>query len=359
MNENHPRLVAAIPPEWSMPQVADALARALAGEGPALAMAPISQTSVAANIAVIVPTSGSTGRPKEVAFTSASLISSATAAHKFLGAVAGEQWSLLLPINHIAGVNVLVRAHELGTPVVGITETATYTAIVPTQLHRALNGDQQLLTHLQACKAVLVGGAATNTELLESARQANINVVTTYGMSEMSGGCIYNNRPLDGVDVRIAPTGNIQLRGAMMASGYLNDFESWRAATSDGWFTTSDLGESVNGEVRVIGRSDDQIISGGEKISLGAVEQFLTSEFDGAQFIACGIPDLEWGTKLVLLSKQDIDFELMRNKVRSALGAHAVPKGFLKVKDLPRTSLEKPDRNAARDLYLAANRGDQ
>jgi O-succinylbenzoic acid--CoA ligase len=342
-----------------MPQVAAALTHALAGDGPALAMAPISQTNVSADFAVIVPTSGSTGRPKEVAFTSAALISSATAVHKFLGATSGERWSLLLPTNHIAGVNVLVRAHELGVPVVSVAEAATYTAIVPTQLHRALTGDQQLLTHLQACKAVLVGGAATNTELLDSARQATINVVTTYGMSEMSGGCIYNNRPLDGVDVRISPTGNIQLRGAMMASSYLNDFDSWKAVTSDGWFTTSDLGELVNGEVRVIGRSDDQIISGGEKISLGAVEQFLSSEFDGAEFIACGIPDLEWGTKLVVLSKQDVDLELMRNKVRRALGAHAVPKDFLKVKDLPRTSLEKPDRNAGRELYLATNRGDQ
>ena len=354
MNENHPRLVASLSPEWSIPQVAEALLRALTGAGPALAVAPISNTSVPNEIAVIVPTSGSTGSPKEVAFTAAALIASATAAHEFLGAVTGERWSLLLPINHIAGINVLVRAMELGTKVVGVEDDATYTAIVPTQLHRALNGDQQLLAHLQRCKAVLVGGAATSAELYAGAEQANINIVTTYGMTEMSGGCIYNNSALPGVDVKISSAGNIQLRGPMMASAYLNDQSAWASVTENGWFTTSDLGELVSGQVKVLGRSDDQIISGGEKISLGAVEKFLSTEFPGEEFLACGIPDLEWGTKLVLLGSATIDFESVRKKVRVALGAHAVPKDFLVVADLPRTSLGKPDRAAARQLYLAA-----
>ncbi|CAB4594034.1 MAG: AMP-binding protein [Actinobacteria bacterium] len=355
MNENHPRLVASISPEWSIPQVADALSRALAGDGPALAAAPISQQSVPAEISVVVPTSGSTGAPKEVAFTSAALLASARAAHKFLGAEPGEQWSLLLPVNHIAGINVLVRALELSVPVVGIEDAAAYTAIVPTQLHRALHGDQQLLSHLQGCKAVLVGGAAASSHLLESARKANISVLTTYGMTEMSGGCIYNNQPLSGVEVKISATGNIQLRGPMMAAGYLNNLSAWKNATEDGWFTTSDLGELVGKEIRVTGRSDDQIISGGEKISLGAVEKFLSQEFHEQEFIACGVPDLEWGTKLVLLSNLDINIESVRDKLKNSLGAHAVPKGFLTVETLPLTSLGKPDRTIARELYLAAN----
>jgi len=355
MNENHPRLVLSLAPEWSIPQVADALAHALAGQGPALAVTPVAQTSVPADIAVIVPTSGSTGSPKEVALTSAALIASARAAHKFLGAVNGEQWSLLLPINHIAGINVLVRAHELGAPVVGVEAKATYTAIVPTQLHRALNGDSRLLAHLQECKAVLVGGAATSTELIADAKKVNINVITTYGMTEMSGGCIYNNQVLDGVDVKISEAGNIQLRGPMMASGYLNDIDAWNSVTAGGWFTTSDLGEVISGQIRVIGRSDDQVISGGEKISLGTLEKFLGSILSNQEFMACGIPDVEWGTKIVLLSNTTIEVEPLRAKVRAGLGAHAVPKDFLVVDKLPRTSLGKPDRAAAIELYLAAN----
>jgi O-succinylbenzoic acid--CoA ligase len=141
----------------------------------------------------------------------------------------------------------------------------------------------------------------------------------------------------------------------MMASGYLNDIDAWNSVTAGGWFTTSDLGEMISGQIRVIGRSDDQIISGGEKISLGTLEKFLGSILSNQEFMACGIPDVEWGTKIVLLSNTTIDVEPLRAKVRVGLGAHAVPKDFLVVDKLPRTSLGKPDRAAAIELYLAAN----
>jgi o-succinylbenzoate---CoA ligase len=353
MNENHPREVQPISPEWSIPQVAEALYRALSGEGPALAFAPVSTTTVAADIAVIIPTSGSTGAPKEVALSASALIASARASHKYLEAQSGNRWSLLLPTNHIAGVNVLVRALELGVQPVGIDEDAQFTAIVPTQLHRSLNGDAKLLHHLKNCTAVLVGGAATSDDLVGAARAEGINVVTTYGMSEMSGGCIYNNSPLAGVDVRISSAGAIQLKGPMMADGYLNNPGLWQSVTSDGWFTTSDLGELREGKLYVHGRSDDQIISGGEKISIGAIENLLHAEFIDQEFVAFGIPDLEWGTKLVIASNAEIDIERVRSITRSEFGAHAVPKEFITLEKLPLTSIGKPDRSAAREIYLA------
>ena len=353
MNENHPREVLPISPEWSIPQVAEALFRALSGAGPALAFAPIGTTTVTPDIAVIIPTSGSTGAPKEVALSAAALISSARASHKFLGAQSGDRWSLLLPINHIAGVNVLVRALELGVQPVGIVDEADFTAIVPTQLQRALTGDEKLLTHLKNCKAVLVGGAATAEQLIIDAKAAGLNIVTTYGMSEMSGGCIYNHTPLHGVDVRISDSGNIQLKGPMMAESYLNNLELWTALTSDGWFTTSDLGELVDGKLFVLGRTDDQIISGGEKISLGAIENLLHAEFVEQGFIAFGVPDLEWGTKLVIASNTQIDIEAVRSITRAQFGAHAVPKDFITLENLPLTTLGKPDRLATREIYLA------
>lgn len=353
MNENHPREVLPIHPEWSIPQVAEALFRALAGFGPALAFAPITATALAPDIALIIPTSGSTGAPKEVALSATALVASARASHEYLNAKSGERWSLLLPINHIAGVNVLVRALELGVQPVGVDDEADYSAIVPTQLHRALHGDEKLLQHLMNCKAVLVGGAATSEELVTAASEAGINVITTYGMSEMSGGCVYNNEPLSGVEVRISTSGNIQLKGPMMAVGYLNHPDLWSALTSDGWFTTSDLGELIDGRLYVHGRSDDQIISGGEKISLGAVEDLLHANFNQQEFTAIGVPDLEWGTKLVIASNKEIEIEKVRSITRNQLGAHAVPKEFITLPELPLTSIGKPDRAATREIYLA------
>jgi O-succinylbenzoic acid--CoA ligase len=353
MKEIHLRPVELVSPEWSIPQVAEALYRALSGSGPALAFAPISTQSVSEEIAVIIPTSGSTGQPKEVALTAAALISSARASHTFLGAQIGDRWSLLLPLNHIAGVNVLVRALELGVSVASRNEDAEFTAIVPTQLHRALHGDSELHAHLKNCTAVLVGGAETTDELKQAATDAGINIVTSYGMSEMSGGCVYNGTPLAGVSVKISEHGNIQLQGAMMASGYLNSPELWNATCIDGWFTTSDIGEFSDNHLTVLGRSDDQIISGGEKISLGTLEKFLAGAFPHQEFIAFGAPDLEWGTKLIIASNQNMDIEQLRTSVKKELGQHAVPKDFLTLPEIPRTSLGKLDRTSARNIYLA------
>ena len=186
MVNTSPRELLEVPSNWSIPQIQEALYAALQGVGPALAFAPSQFNSVDSSIAIVIPTSGSSGAPKEVALTAHAAQASAAASHQFLDAKAGQSWSLLLPTNHIAGVNVLVRAIELGS---SITErNFDYTSIVPTQLFRAMNEAGDLLGELQNAQAVLVGGAAIDPDLLRRAKDSGINVITTYGMSEMSGG---------------------------------------------------------------------------------------------------------------------------------------------------------------------------
>ena len=357
MKQNHPRELLSISPEWDMAQLSEALLRAINGSGPALSCAEAGTNSVTAEIALVIPTSGSSGTPKAVALSAGALLASARSCHDFLGAKPGERWSLLLPVNHIAGINVLVRAMGLGTPVIDLRNTdeyidVEYTAIVPTQLHRALHGDGALLSHLKNCKAILVGGGATSPLLEQEALAAGLNIVTTYGMSEMSGGCIYNHQAIDGAEVKIREDGRVLLRGTMMASTYLNNQALWDSSLSDGWFIAPDLGEMRDGKLFIIGRSDDQIISGGEKISLSHIENFLHSEFEGIRFIAFGVPDLEWGAKLILASDLTPNIELIREKIRSKFGGHAVPKEFFELNPLPLQGIGKPDRIAAREAFL-------
>ena len=357
MSELLSQKLIAVQPEWEMPQIADALTLALSGEGPALSFAPTTRTEVSAEIAVVIPTSGSTGEPKEVAYSAAALRASAHAAHQYLHGQPGHRWSLLLPINHIAGVNVLVRALELGTEVMDLRNSdhyssADFTSVVPTQLHRALNGENDLLNHLRSAKKVLVGGAATDAALLSRARAEGVDVVTTYGMSEMSGGCVYDNQPLAGVDVEINIDGLVRLRGAMIASGYLNQPEMWQRATADGWFTTQDIGHITDGKLFINGRADDVIISGGENISLSAIDSLLNNRFSPQQFIAFGAPDAEWGTKLCVASNAPIAREEIRDFLRCELGAFAAPKECLQVDSLPMRGIGKPDRQALTALLL-------
>lgn len=173
MEQTSQREIRAIDPTWTIAEITARLAKTLAGEGPAITLGPISVETIPSEIAVVVSTSGSTGDAKEVGLSAGAIFASSKATNKFFGASKGQTWSLLLPLTHIAGVNVLVRALELGTIAIdarGITgkyPDADYTAIVPTQLFRALNGDADLLAHLLSAKSVLVGGAALDPKLRE------------------------------------------------------------------------------------------------------------------------------------------------------------------------------------------------
>ena len=333
------RKLRTIDPSWSTPQILDALLLSLKGEGPALSTTDIAATEVDPRVALVVTTSGSTGDPKSVLLSKQSLLASTRATHKYLNATSGQRWSLLLPTNHIAGINVLLRSIELGTTPVGVESHADYTAIVPTQLHRALNGDTTLFDHLKGCTTVLVGGGPLDKELRHQAVVAGINVVATYGMTETCGGLIYDRQPLDGVQVEIR-NGRIALKAPQIALGYLDS----DLRTEDGWFVTNDLGEIVDGKVKVLGRADDQIISGGEKISLSAIENFLQSEFKSTEIIAFAKPDKEWGESLCIATTTDLELSLIQIKLKEKFGAHASPKHLFKISAIPYLGIGKPDR---------------
>ncbi|MEY3169907.1 MAG: hypothetical protein RL421_1150 [Actinomycetota bacterium] len=338
------RKVQVIDSSWSTPQLLDALLAALKGDGPALATAPIDTDEVDPKVALIVTTSGSTGNPKSVLLSAHSLLANARATHKYIGASAGQRWSLLLPTSHIAGLNILIRSIELGTQPVTVESGADFSAIVPTQLHRALTSDSQLLAHLKKCQSVLVGGGPLDAELRQRAIDAGIKVITTYGMTETSGGVVYDGNSLEGVSVEIQD-GRIALQGPQLALGYLDS----TLPTNNGWFITNDLGEIKDGMLIVHGRADDQIISGGEKISLSAIETYLQSEFKNPDIIAFAHRDREWGEKLCIATTTDIALESLQVKLKERFGAHASPKELFKVASIPYLAIGKPDRKKLAD----------
>ena len=335
------------------------LAKALAGDGPALGFGDLQSTHVPKRVAVVIGTSGSTGAPKEVGLSTTALLASARASNQYLGADFGQTWSLLLSLTHIAGVNVLVRSLELGTMPIDLRNTdeypkADFTAIVPTQLFRALNGDALLLEHLKNCRAVLIGGAALPDGIGKQANDLGITIVSTYGMTETSGGCIYDGIPLDCVDVEITTEGRIKIRGPILASAYLNDPTGWERALVDGWFVTNDLGVFDSGKLKIQGRVDDVIVSGGEKISLNAVELALNSHYANSEFAAFAIADPEWGSALYvaiagtpMISTDEITLYLAQS-----LGNVAKPKGFLALPTLPLIGVGKVDRKALAQLAI-------
>lgn len=390
-------IIVPIAPHEDTREVAANLARRI----------PARASGRSVGVDMVLRTSGSTtGTGKLVGVSMDALVASARATHKRLGGPG--IWVLALPAYHAAGVQVLVRAAVAGTHVFnaykeggfdpqhlaqvidaacvaaadcdagssfdddavsscaggvgGEAEGAlaaddsgracpVYTSLVPTQLRRALD-DEQLRGALARLDAVLIGGAAADAQLLEQAKAAGIRVVTTYGMSETCGGCVYDGQPLPGVSMDVdQATGAIWLSGPMLATGYLGDEERTRrcfvsrpqagvgasgvggtasaaestkagaagagteagatrpgAETGPGtgsdagageparrWFITSDRGHIVDGRLQVLGRLDDVIISGGIKVEPGPIEALLALNPLVSECAVVGLPDLQWG----------------------------------------------------------------
>ena len=342
MDTSSQRTVLRVSPACEISQLAREITAALAGDGPTLGFGEISSEYAPHHAAVAIGTSGTTGTSKEVLLSSSALILSAQASNKFINAKSGQTWSLLLPLTHIAAVNVVVRSMELGTIPIDLRDfdgdypKADYTAIVPTQLFRALNGDQRLLNHLKSAQAVLVGGAALSLALRNQAELAGIKVITTYGMTETSGGCVYDGTALDGVEIAIR-NGKICIKGPVLASSL---------ELNEGWFQTSDLGEYENDRLVVIGRSDDIIISGGENLSLNAVENSLSLAFPDTQFAAFAVEDPQWGQSLQLAVVGTISDAQIAAHLEKDLGEFAKPKGIHRMTSLPLLGIGKIDRKS-------------
>jgi O-succinylbenzoic acid--CoA ligase len=311
--------------------------------------------------AVVIATSGSTGVPKGVQLSAAAMMASAAASLRRIGATPGERWLCCLPTFHISGIGVLVRSLLTGTdpvfapavsPDVLAASDCAHVSLVPTQLRRLLDAGASP----RQVKTVLLGGAAAAGSLLTEAGAAGWRVITTYGMSETCGGCVYAGVPLDDVRVRLGPRGQIEIAGPVLFSGYLGQPELTAAALADGWFRTSDLGQwRADGRLDVRGRADDVINTGGEKVVPGEVEAVLGTCEGVADVVVIGLPDSEWGEAVTAFivpadpgSLPQLD--RLRSAVREVLPARAAPRKLVFVPEFPLLPSGKPDKAALRRI---------
>lgn len=320
--------------------------------------------------AVVVRTSGSTGTPRRVVLSAAALRASAVATQSRLGGPG--QWLLALPATSVAGLQVLIRSLLAGTEPVDaaarpsfadamrdLSGERAYVSLVPTQLHRlAAAGELELLRRFDA---VLVGGAALAPGLAGRCVDAGVQLVQTYGMSETCGGCVYDGRPLDGVALRLDVDGRVHLAGPVLFDGYEGDHAASAQVLRDGWFSTSDVGHlDADGHLEVLGRVDDMVLSGGVNVALPAVTRALQSMPGVADAVAVGVPDEEWGARVVAcLVGEDNTLEAVRDHVSATLPRTWAPRAVLTLDAVPLLPGGKPDRLALARLAvgLAADPG--
>lgn len=282
---------------------------------------------------IVIRTSGSTGSPKDVVLSRRAVLTSAQATADRLGGPGG--WLSAMPASGVGGLQVLVRSvlagltpvfaddhADLASAIAAIPGERRYASLVPTQVHRLLRDDRAGV--LADLDAVLVGGAAMPAGQLEAARDAGVNVVRTYGMSETCGGCVYDGVPLDGVQLRLDDVGQIQIAGPVLFDGYAG------APAHEGWFSTADRGEiGSDGRLRVTGRVDDVVVSGGVNVPLPAVTEVLQSLDGVSDAIALGRPDEEWGGRVVafLVPRDAVCLDGLRlDEVRDHVEAAGLPR---------------------------------
>jgi len=329
-------------------------------------------TTVPDDIALVVETSGSTDAPKRVMLSADALISSADATADRLDGPG--RWLLALPGHYVAGAQVLVRSILAGTAPVSVddgpftpegfaeasarlsADTPRYASLVPVQLARILDRaerDAFVAAALTGYDAVLVGGQALAPELAVRADELGARIVRTYGSSETAGGCVYDGRPLDGVDVRIVD-GLVELAGPMLAAGYLGapertalTFPTDRRGIR--WYRTGDLGElAPDGTLRIRGRADDVVISGGVKVVLGEVERAIRAVPGFAEAVVVAVDDAEWGQRpavaVAAAAASAALAELAAATDAAGFPPAARPVRLLRLDALPQLASGKPDR---------------
>lgn len=370
--------VLPVPPGRDVVAILPTLRRMLDGEGPALLPVPAADERetcrltdalrpgepIDDGIGLVMATSGTTGTPKGAQLTAAALRASGDATHERISGTGS--WLLALPAHHIAGMQVLLRSLLSGTdPVVvdvanGFDPAALpaavaamdgprrYSSMVPTQLIKTLEHPDATRAAARL-DAILLGGAATPAPVLRRAREAGITVVRTYGMSETCGGCVYDGVPLTGVDVRVDGESRVWLGGATLASGYrgLPDHPGF---ATPGWFRTDDAGILDDGVLRILGRLDEALSTGGLTVVPQVVEAALIEHPSVREVAVIGLPDARLGQRVaaVVVAAPGCSPALdeLRDHVAATLDRTAAPRELHVVDALPLRGPGKVDRRA-------------
>jgi O-succinylbenzoic acid--CoA ligase len=243
-----------------------------------------------------------------------------------------------------------VQDGALAAAAAAMTGERRYVSLVPTQLHRMLD-DASSTEVLRTFTTVLVGGAAVPTDLRRRAAAAGVHVVATYGMSETCGGCVYDGMPLDGVGVVVGAQGRIRLRGAVLFDGYDGRPDLTAEVMRDGWFVTSDLGRiDEDGRLQVLGRVDDVVVTGGVNVPAPVVAARLREHPGVAAAEVVGVPDDEWGQRLVAFVVGRLTLEDARSWVAERHPRTWAPRQLVALDAVPLLDNGKVDRRRLQEL---------
>ena len=333
----------------------------------------------------VIFTSGTTGAPKGVQLSFDNHFWSATASAYHLGVDTNDRWLSCLPLYHVGGLAVVFRSCLYGTAIVLQRsfdleqfqhslrqDQVTLTSLVPTMLHRLLHSSPPT-EWPQSLRMVLLGGAAATADLLTAANEAGVPVAATYGLTETASQVATAlpadvqrkpdsvGRPLLFTETRIADSdgntlphgqiGEILVRGPQVMAAYYRNPPATDSVLREGWLYTGDMGRlDADGDLYVVQRRTDMIVSGGENIYPAEVEAALREHPAVADVCVVGLPDTEWGQRCAaavqLRTGENLSRDALLSFSRTRLAGYKQPTANLIrfVDALPQTASGKVAR---------------
>ena len=339
----------------------------------------------------IIYTSGTTGQPKGAMLTFGNHFYSATASAYRLGLDPVDRWLLCMPLYHVGGLAIVLRCCLYGITVVlqdkfvpeavshaVDTQGVSLISVVPTMLHRLLDSHQSSLTRAHL-RCVLAGGAAMPSSLLERCRALRLPIATTYGLTEAASQVVTTSpgaaldkpgsvgKPLmfssveivdkDGGLVDTGEIGEVVVIGPTVMKGYYKRAVETAQAMASGGLHTGDMGYlDEDGDLWVVQRRADLIVSGGENVYPAEVEQVLRAHPAVDDVCVVGTPNEEWGQQVaaavVLCKGAAADEQSLLAFCREQLAGYKQPRVIKFVEALPLTASGKVRRDAVRRYLI-------
>ena len=338
----------------------------------------------------IVYTSGTTGQPKGAMLSYGNHFWSATASAFRLGTGPDDRWLVCMPLYHVGGMAIILRCCLYGTAVAlqnGFDPAAagqalkrqgvTLISVVPTMLHRLLETEPDALVSSKL-RCILIGGAAASPALVEQCLALGLPIAASYGLTEAASqvatafsaqishkpGCV--GKPLMFSSVRIAAEdgqslpagaiGEIVVQGPTVMQGYYKQVEATARALRQGELYTGDMGYlDEEGDLWVVQRRADLIVSGGENVYPAEVEQALQRHPAVKDICVVGLEDAEWGqvvaAAVVLAEGAGLTVAELIAFGRERLAGYKQPRLVYFVEALPRTASGKVRRDEVRELF--------
>ena len=367
---------------------------------------PVFRSVEADDVAQIYYTSGTTGAPRGVMLTHGNIASHALMTIAELELGESDVWAHVAPMFHLAdawavfsvtwvgGRHVMVPQFEPEEVLNEIQRrSVTLTNLVPTMLHRLVSQPRTTREDFRALRLIMSGGAPISTSLVRAVcRRFDTAYVQTYGLTETCPFLTFSSPPRDlgsgseaafawrartgrpalGVDLRVVgedgepvarddvAVGEIRVRAPWVMKGYLGRPEATQAAFQDGWFRTGDLATwNERGSVNIVDRVKDVIITGGEKVYSVEVEHALLTHPAVSECAVVGIPDAEWGERVVAAvvaraGRSPSTTELQAH-LKGMVAGFKIPKRITFVSELPRTGSGKLRKIALRQTLGEAS----